>query len=336
MTLVVRSAVASDQGGSMRAVVIDDGDLRVDERPDPVPGPTEVVVSVASAGLNGADILQRRGLYPAPAGAPVDIPGLEFSGVVAALGADVRGVTVGDRVMGIVAGGAQATMVAVDARHLLHVPDHVSLLDAGGFAEAATTAYDALVTQAHLSAGDRVLITGAAGGVGTAAVQLAHALGAQVIASVRSPAQHGAVAALGADEVLAPDAAAVHGPFDVVLELVGAPSLEATLGSLNIGARIAVVGVGAGAKAQVNLLALMGARAQISGATLRARGAEEKAAIAAAMQCDVVPLLAAGALTVPVVATFGLADVRSAYDRFTAGGKLGKVLLVCDEELSRR
>jgi len=320
----------------MRAVVIDDGELRIEERPDPVPGPSEVVVAVASAGLNGADILQRRGLYPAPAGAPVDIPGLEFAGVVDTLGSDVHDVRVGDRVMGIVAGGAQATKVVVDARHLLRVPDHISLLDAGGFAEAATTAYDALVTQARLHAGDRVLITGAAGGVGTAAVQLAHALGARVVASVRSAAHHEAVAALGADEVLAPDAAAVHGPFDVVLELVGAPSLEAALGSLNIGARIAVVGVGAGAKAQVNLLALMGARAQITGATLRARGAEEKAAIAAAMERDVVPLLAAGAITVPLVATYAIDDVHSAYDRFTAGGKLGKVLLVCDEELSRR
>lgn len=319
----------------MRAAVIDDGDLVVEERDDHVPGPGEVVVAVAAAGVNGADMLQRRGLYPAPAGAPADIPGLEFAGVVAALGPDVAGVAVGDRVMGIVAGGAQATEVCVDARHLLPVPDGLPLLVAAGFAEAATTAFDALVLQARVAAGDRVLITGAAGGVGSMAVQLAAALVGTVVASVRAPELHDEVHALGATTVVAPDEVGSHGPYDVVLELVGAPSLAVALTCVAPGARLAVVGVGAGAKLEVNLLALMGARAQLSGATLRARSADEKATLAGRMRVEVVPLLAAGALRVPVVATFDLDDVAAAYDRFTAGTKLGKVIVVCDEALSR-
>jgi len=312
----------------MRAVTIIDGDLRWDEHPDPVPGHGEVVVAVAAAGVNGADLLQRKGFYPAPPGSPADVPGLEFSGTVLANGAGAVRFAVGDRVMAICGGGGQAEQVVVPESHLLPVPDGIDLVHAGGFPEAYSTAQDALFTQAELSEGHTVLISGAAGGVGTAAVQLAAVAGARVVATVRSPDHHDAVRALGADVVIAPDEVAAHGPYDVSLELVGAPGVEAVLPHLTTGARIVVIGVGAGAKAQVNLLAVMGARATIGGSTLRARSTEEKAGVAWLVEARAVRLLGEGAVTVPVADTFPMADAAAAYERFAAGGKLGKIILV--------
>ena len=312
----------------MRAVTIIDGDLRWDEHPDPVPGPGEVVVAVAAAGVNGADLLQRKGFYPAPPGSPADVPGLEFSGTVLANGAGAVRFAVGDRVMAICGGGGQAEQVVVPESHLLPVPDGIDLVHAGGFPEAYSTAQDALFTQAELSEGHTVLISGAAGGVGTAAVQLAAVAGARVVATVRNPDHRDAVRALGADVVIAPDDVAAHGPYDVSLELVGAPGVEAVLPHLTTGARIVVIGVGAGAKAQVNLLAVMGARATIGGSTLRARSTEEKAGVAWLVEARAVRLLGEGAVTVPVADTFPMADAAAAYERFAAGGKLGKIILV--------
>ncbi len=153
----------------MRAVTIVDGDLVVQEHPDPVAGAGEVVVAVEAAGLNGGDLLQRRGFYPAPPGWPADIPGLEMAGRVAALGPGASRFAVGDRVMAIVGGGGQAEQVAVHESHLLSVPEGLSAAEAGGAPEAWSTAADALLDQGRLAAGDRVLISGAAGGVGTAA-----------------------------------------------------------------------------------------------------------------------------------------------------------------------
>jgi NADPH:quinone reductase-like Zn-dependent oxidoreductase len=194
-------------------------------------------------------------------------------------------------------------------------------------AEVFTTAHDALFTQAGLSSGERLLVHGGAGGVGTAAVQLGRAAGARVTATVRREELRDEVAGLGA-EVADPDAFEEHGPFDVVLELVGAPNLPANLNNLATGGRIVVIGVGAGAKAELNLLALMGKRGRIHASTLRARPLEEKAATARAVERHVLPLFDSGALTVPVAATFPLDEVAVAYDRFAAGGKLGKLVLV--------
>ena len=155
----------------MQAVVVDHGELRLEERPDPVPGDTEVLVAVRAAGLNGADMLQLRGLYAAPPGSPPDIPGLEVAGEVVGTGRQVTATQRGDRVMALVGGGAQATMAVVDESHLLAVPTSVPWPEAGGFPEVFTTAYDALFTRCGLSVGDRLLVTGAAGGVGAAAVR---------------------------------------------------------------------------------------------------------------------------------------------------------------------
>ncbi len=313
----------------MLAVTIRDGGaLELAEHPDPVPGAGEVLVRVRAAGLNGADILQRRGAYPAPPGSPPDIPGLELAGEVAGLGPGATRFAEGDRVMAIVGGGGQAELAVVHERQLMPVPDGLDWAAAGGFPEVFTTAHDALFAQGGLRPGERLLVHGAAGGVGTAAVQLGALAGARVTATVRTPAARDAVAALGAEAVLDPDGFREHGPFDVVLELVGAPNLAANVDALATGGRIVVIGVGAGVKAELNLLALMGKRATLRGSTLRARPLEEKAQAARAVEREVLPALAAGRVRVPVAQTFALADAAAAYDRFTRGGKLGKIVLV--------
>jgi NADPH:quinone reductase-like Zn-dependent oxidoreductase len=315
---------------AVHAVVIRDGRLDWEERDDPVPGDTELLVAVHAAGINGADLLQRMGRYPAPPGVPADIPGMEVAGEVVVAGSQVTCFSPGDRVMAIVGGGGQATMAVLDESHALAVPDPLPWPEAGGFPEVFSTAFDALFTQAGLRVGERVLISGAAGGVGTAGVQLAAATGAHVVATVRDGARHAEVSALGAAVVIEPADVAAHGPYDVVLELVGAASLPTALPHLATGARVVVIGVGSGAKVEINLLALMGARARISGATLRARSRREKANVAAAVTAHVVPLLASGRVGVPICATFPLAEAEKAYERFSAGGKLGKVVLVSE------
>jgi len=312
----------------MRAVTIVENQLVWAEHPDPVPAAGELLVAVAAAGLNAADLLQRKGFYPAPPGVPADIPGMEFAGEVVAVGEGVTRYTVGDRVMALVGGGAQAELVTVAESVALPVPAGLAWPAAGGFPEVFSTAHDALVTQGRLGAGDRVLISGAAGGVGSAAVQLAHAAGAQVVASVRNPDLRQRVSDLGADRVIEPGQEGDHGPYDVSLELVGGPGVVDALGALATGGRIVVIGVGAGAKVELNLLALMGKRATIGGSTLRARSLPEKTAVARKVEAEVLPGLADGSLVVPVAETFPLADADAAYQRFAAGAKFGKIVLV--------
>ena len=310
----------------MRAATVRDGEILIEEHPDPVPGTSEVLVRVRAAGLNGADMMQRRGLYPAPPGSPQDIPGMELAGEVVGLGAGANRFAVGDRVMAIVGGGAQAELATVHERQLMPVPAGLEWAAAGGLPEVFTTAHDAIFTQADLRSGERVLVHGAAGGVGTAAVQLARATGARPTATVRGEQNRDAVTALGA-VVIAPEGFVEHGPFDVILELVGAPNLAENLQALATGGRIVVIGVGAGAKGELNLLALMGKRARIHGSTLRARPLEEKALVARRIEQEVLPLFESGELRVPIAETLPLAEAAAAYDHFATGGKLGKIVL---------
>ena len=313
----------------MRGATIRDGAVAIEEHADPAPGAGELLIRVRAAGLNGADILQRKGHYPAPPGAPQDIPGLELAGEVVGAGSGAGRFSEGDRVMAVVAGGGQAELATVHERAVMPVPEGLDWPQAGGFPEVFTTAHDALFTQAGLAPGERLLVHGAAGGVGTAAIQLGRAAGAEVTATVRNEELRGRVEQLGAT-VIAPEGFEDHGPFDVVLELVGAPNLGGDVKSLATGGRIAVIGVGAGAKAELNLVALMGKRGRIHGSTLRARPLEEKAAAMRAVERHVLPLVDSGAVTVPVAETFPLERVEEAYERFAAGGKLGKVVLVMD------
>ncbi len=310
----------------MFAVTIVEGALRWKEHPDPVPGAGEVLVQVRAAGLNGADRLQVMGFYPAPPGSPPDIPGLELAGEVVGLGPGAERFALGDRVMAVVGGGGHAELCVVHERHLLAVPHGLDWPAAGGFPEAFTTAHDALFTQADLGVGERLCVHGAAGGVGLAGVQLGAAAGATVVATVRNETLRERVAAFGATAV-DPVGFGEHGPFDVVLELVGGPNLPDNIRALATGGRIAIIGAGAGAKAELNLIDLMNRRGRIHGSTLRARSLEDKAAAARAVEKHVLPLLAAATVSIPVEASYPMAEAEAAYEQFAAGGKLGKIVL---------
>jgi NADPH2:quinone reductase len=296
----------------MRAVVIEEGRVAVRERPDPVPGTGEVLVRVHAAGINNADLMQAAGNYPPPPGVPEDQPGLEAAGEV---------VGTGQRVMALLPGAAQSELVAVDERHLLPVPDEVDWPAAGGFMEAFATAHDAVFTQAELRPGERLLVNGAAGGVGTAAVQLALAAGAEVTGTARSDESRARLAALGASTE-------ADGAYDVILELVGGELLTRDLEQLAPHGRLVVIGTGAGARAQVDFHLVMRKRLRLLGSTLRARSAEEKALVVARLGADALPLLAAGRVAVHVQRTFPLEQAQAAYEAFAAGGKFGKLVLV--------
>jgi NADPH2:quinone reductase len=310
----------------MRAATIRDGEITVQDHPDPEPQAGELLVRVHAAGLNGADMIQLKGAYPAPPGSPPDIPGLELAGEVVAMGRGASRFELGDRVMAVVGGGAQAELAIVHERAAMPVPDELDWTAAGGVPEAFTTAHDALFTQAGLSVGERLLVHGAAGGVGMAAVQIATMAGARVTATVRDKAAREHISALGV-LALEPEGFEKYGPFDVVLELVGAPNMPGNLKALAECGRICVIGVGAGAKVELNLVGLMGKRARIHGSVLRARTLEDKADAARRVERAVLPGFASGDLSVPVTATFPLDAVADAYDRFKAGAKLGKIVL---------
>jgi NADPH:quinone reductase len=312
----------------MRALTIQDGSLVVEDRPDPEPSRGEVLVRVRGAGINGADILQRKGAYPAPPGSPPDIPGLELAGEVTALGPGARRFGEGDRVMALVGGGGQAELAVVHERAAMPVPENLDWPQAGGLAEVFTTAHDAIFTQAGLRPGEHLLVHGGAGGVGTAAVQLGRATGARVTATVRREEHRAEVEKLGANAI-SPEGFGDSGPYDVILELVGASNLAENLDSLALGGRIAVIGVGGtGPVAEISLVTVMQKRARIHGSTLRARPLEEKAICARRVEKEVLPRFEDGTLTVPVADTYPLEDAEAAYERFAAGGKFGKVVLL--------
>jgi NADPH:quinone reductase-like Zn-dependent oxidoreductase len=295
--------------------------MSVDERPDPVPMSSEVLIRATHAGLNPADLVQRAGHYPAPPGSPADIPGLEVAGTVIACGEAVTSWRAGDRVFGLVGGGGLSDTVAVHERHVTRIPDNLTDREAAAVPEAFITAHDAVFTRAGLALGETLLVNGASGGVGTAAVQLGVAAGARVLANSRSHRE--ALAELGAEPCLLSEA---HG-VDVVLELVGAANIPGSLEALAVRGRIIVVGTGAGADAEVSLRAVMGKRASLMGTVLRARSVEDKAVAVQAFAHSVVPHLAAGRLRPVIDRVFPVAEAAAALDHLAAPGKLGKVLL---------
>ena len=295
--------------------------MSVGERPDPVPLPSEVLVRVTHAGLNPADLIQRAGNYPAPPGSPADIPGLEVAGTVIACGESVTTWRAGDRVFGLVGGGGLSDTVAVHERHVARIPDNLTDREAAAVPEAFITAHDAVFTRAGLAMGETLLVNGASGGVGTAAVQLGAATGARVLANSRSHSD--ALVDLGAEQCPLSEARGV----DVVLELVGAANLPASLEALAVRGRIIVVGTGAGADAEISLRALMGRRASLMGTVLRARHMEEKAAAVQVFARSVVPQIASGRVRPVIDRVFPVAEAAAAFDHLAAPGKLGKVLL---------
>jgi NADPH:quinone reductase len=303
------------------------------ERGDPVPGTQDVLVRVRFAGLNPADVHQRAGRYPAPPGAPVDVPGLEVSGVVEACGDGVTAWSPGDRVFGLVAGGGLADRVCAHERCVTRVPELFDEQQAAAVPEAFITAHDAVAMQAGLRPGEVLLVHGAAGGVGSAACQIGVSLGARVIGTVRSEAARTGVVALGVEPVDDDGFAAAVLELtggrgaDVVLELVGAPHFPGNLEALAPKGRIVVVGVGAGQEVSLSLLALMGKRATLRGTVLRARALEEKGVAVRAFEREVVPGLASGRMRPLVDSVYPADEIRAAFDRLEGRGKLGKVLI---------
>jgi NADPH:quinone reductase-like Zn-dependent oxidoreductase len=307
--------------------------IAVVERPDPVPRGDDVLVEVRFGGLNPADIAQREGRYPAPPGAPTDVPGLEVAGTVIACGPTARRFSPGARVFGIVGGGGLADRVLVHERHVTEVPEALDELAAAAVPEAFITAHDAALTQGQLRPGELLVVNGANGGVGTAAVQIATVCGARVLATLRDRSLHEAVARLGAT-VAQPEelheAARAEGGANVILELVGAPNLEPDLRALAPLGRIVIVGTGGGAATTLDLRLVMGRRARILGTVLRARPLEEKALAVVAFTREVVPHLATGRIAPLIDRVFPASDAVEAFDRLEARGKLGKVMLDFD------
>jgi len=307
--------------------------VRLEDRPDPVPTGDDVLVAVRYAALNPADLAQREGRYPAPPGSPPDVPGIEVAGTVIACGPTARRFAAGDRVFGIVGGGGLASRVLVHERHVTGVPDRLDELAAAAVPEVFVTAHDAAMSQAGLRPGELLVVNGANGGVGTAAVQIAAVSGARVLATVRAEALRDEVARLGAT-VIAPDdlvdRALAAGGADVILELVGSPNLDPDLLALAVRGRIVIVGTGAGTEATLDLRKLMGRRASLMGTVLRARPLEEKALAVQAFAREVVPHLATGRINPLVDQVFPAAEAAAAFDRLQSPGKLGKVLLDFD------
>ncbi|TNC17979.1 NAD(P)H-quinone oxidoreductase [Georgenia sp. 311] len=319
----------------MRAITVSDDRLVLTELPDPSPGPGEVLLDVAAAGVNRADLLQRAGHYPPPPGAS-DVIGLEVSGTVRELGEGVTGWRVGDRACAVLAGGGYATRAVVPAGQLLPVPQDWELVDAAALPEAVCTAWSNLVDVGRLAPGETLLVHGGSGGVGSVAVQLGRALGARVLTTAGSPARAARCEELGADvavdhhdDVPAAVAAATDGRgVDVILDVLGAGALADNVAMLATGGRLVVIGTQRGSRAEVNLLTLMQKRASVHGTTLRSRPLEDKARIVAAVRERVWPMVADGRLRAVVHERLPLAEAERAHALLDSGEVFGKLLLV--------
>ncbi len=331
---------------TMKAVVITEfGDpevLQVREVARPAPGPREILVRNRASGLNRADLLQRIGRYPAPKGSPQDIPGLEYAGVVEAVGGAVDLWQEGDRVMGILGGGGYAEYTTVHERLAVRVPAGLPLEEAGAIPEVYMTAFDALFRQSSLSEGETLLIHAVGSGVGTAAVQLGQAAGVRAIGTSRTQEKVDRALEMGLDVGILADGAwpekvmTASGDkgVDVILDLVGAEYLEGNLKVMGMGARQIVVGVPSGAKAEVDLRRLMAQRALIRGTVLRARPLEEKIPLAREFEHRVCPLFAARTIRPVVDMTFPPEDAPRAHRYMASNANFGKILLLWDQHVS--
>jgi NADPH2:quinone reductase len=309
-------------------------ELRAVARPQPARG--EVLVRVHASALNRADLLQRRGLYPAPAGAAADIPGLEFSGEVAECGTDASLWKAGDRVMGLAGGGAQAEYLVAHERTLIRIPAALSMEEAAAIPEAFITAHDALWKQAALRPGERVLIHAVASGVGLAAVQLVRALNAVPCGTSRTAEKIAKAKEHGLEEGFVVSSAPSGndakpwtrgGEFDVIADLAGGPYTSASLHALAHRGRMVLIGTMAGAKAELETGLMLRKRATLIGTMLRARPLEEKIAVSLAFAREVIPLFDTGILRPTIDRVFPLADIARAHERMESNQTFGKIVL---------
>jgi len=322
----------------MRAVVLHSHGgpevLTIEEVSDPVPGPDEVLVTVAATALNRADLLQRMGLYPDPRGLAVEIPGMEFSGTVRAVGERVRTWRVGDRVMGIEAGGAYAEQIVTHERLLLPVPAGIELVDAAAIPEVFLTAWDALVLQGGLTSGRWALVHAGASGVGTAAIQIAKSIGAR-IAVTCSPGKADACRQLGADLVLersphdwlADAKAAVPQGFDVVLDVIGGDEVARNLQAVAVQGAVLQVGLMGGGATPVNVGMLLAKRIRWIGTTLRNRPLEEKATVCRRFAAEVLPLFDSGHCRPIVDSVHPFDAIADAHRRMESNANTGKIVV---------
>jgi putative PIG3 family NAD(P)H quinone oxidoreductase len=322
----------------MRAVVLRSHGgpevLTIEDVDEPSPGRDEIVVDVEQTALNRADVLQRMGMYPDPRNRSVEIPGLEYAGVVSAVGSDVTGWSVGDRAMGIEAGGCYAERVVTHARQALPVPAAVDVRDAAAIPEVFLTAWDALVVQGGLTSGRWALVHAGASGVGTAAIQIAKAIGAR-IAVTCSSGKADACRALGADIVLerspsdwlAGLSGQVPGGVDVVLDVIGGDETDRNLRAVRTDGSIVQVGLMGGGTASVNVGLILSKRITWIGTTLRARPIERKLALCQRFVDEVLPLFESGALRPVVDSRYAFDDIADAHRHMEANANVGKILI---------
>ena len=301
-------------------------------RPLPVPKAHEVLVRVAAAGVNGPDLMQRKGLYPAPAGAS-DLPGLEVSGEIVARGAGVQRWAAGDQVIALTNGGGYAEYVAVDAEHCLTVPKGISMLDAAGLPETYFTVWSNVFIGAGLKAGETFLVHGGAGGIGTTCIQLGKAFGARVIATDSPESRCRVCKELGADRVIDyrtedfVEAVRAEGGANVILDIVGGPNIEKNFKAANHDARIIQLAFGAGSKVEINLMPVMLKRLVYTGSTLRTRPDAFKARVARELEAQVWPHIASGKIRVVTHSVLPLADAAKAHALMESSQHTGKILL---------
>ena len=309
--------------------------LTPEDVPDPVPGPDEVVVDIRATALNRADVLQRMGFYPNPFPETVEIPGLEFSGTVSACGERARLWGPGDEVMAIAGGGAYAERIAVHERQLMRVPASVGVADGAAIPEVFLTAWDALVLQGGLTSGRWALVHAGASGVGTAAIQIAKAIGARIIVTC-SAGKVGACRSLGADvavdygseDFVAAAADATNGQgVDVVLDVIGGDYVDRNIQSVRVGGRVLQVGLMGGGATSVNLGALLPKRVALIGTALRPRPLEEKIAVTRRFAAEVLPLFDDGSLTPVIDRRYALADIADAHRFMESNANVGKILI---------
>lgn len=306
--------------------------LALAERPTPSPGPSDVLIRVAAAGVNRPDVLQRMGLYPPPPGAS-DIPGLEVSGVVEARGADVVRWKTGDKVCALLTGGGYADYALADQGSCLPLPAGVSLEDAAGLPETVFTVYANVFDDADLKPGEALLVHGGTSGIGVMAIMAAKAIGARVFATASSAEKLAAIEGLGADGAFNyatckwEDEIRKRGGADVVLDMAGGDFVARNLEALNFKGRHVSIAFLRGAKAEINLFEVMRKRLRLSGSTMKARSLAEKARLAAAIEQRFWPYLASGAIRPVTDRVFPLQDAAAAHRLMEAGGHVGKILL---------
>lgn len=327
--MVKARAVAVRESGGPEVLAIEERDIRG-------PGPFEVLVEVAAAGVNRADLLQRRGLYPAPPGSPQDIPGLEYAGVVAEVGEGVTSARVGDRVMGIAGGGAMATHLVAHERELSAVPDSLDLERAAAVPEVFITAYDALMLQAGVGVGSVVVIHAAGSGVGTAAIQLCRAAGARPVGTSRTREKLDRCRELGLEDGILAEGGAFAEELsrltggrkaDAILDAVGGAYLSENLRAVAPKGAVIVVGLMGGLKAELNMGALLQKRARLVGTVLRSRPLEDKAALTQSFQRAVLPLFEEGALAPVIDDVMPMESVAEAHSRMEKNETFGKLVL---------